>query len=153
MFGIGMPELLVILAIALIVIGPKKLPDLAKSLGRTLREFKKATNEFKESIDIDEDLSDVKKTFDDLGDDIKDSVSLDAPTDFSRPDEAETAEKKEGAVDGDGKQAESEDKSENGKPASDELKDAASESSEETEEIEADTEKKEEPKGSREDGR
>ena len=66
MFGIGMPELLLILAIALIVIGPKKLPDLAKSLGRTLREFKKATNEFKETIEIDEDLTDVKKTFDEL---------------------------------------------------------------------------------------
>ena len=42
MFGIGVPELLIIMAIALIVIGPKKLPDLAKSLGRALNEFKKA---------------------------------------------------------------------------------------------------------------
>ena len=50
MFGIGMPEMLVILALALIVIGPKKLPDLAKSLGRAMREFKKATSEFKETI-------------------------------------------------------------------------------------------------------
>ena len=47
MFGIGMPELILILAIALIVIGPKKLPDLAKSLGRAMREFKRATSEFK----------------------------------------------------------------------------------------------------------
>ena len=54
MFGIGMPELILILAIALIVIGPKKLPDLAKSLGRAMREFKKATNAFKESMEIDE---------------------------------------------------------------------------------------------------
>ena len=41
MFGIGMPEMILILAVALIVIGPKKLPDLAKSLGRALGEFKK----------------------------------------------------------------------------------------------------------------
>ena len=152
MFGIGMPELLVILAIALIVIGPKKLPDLARSLGRTLREFKKATHELKETINLDEDLSDVKKAFDDLGDDIKESAGLDAPADFSRPAEAETAEQKEGRVNGDGKQAESEDKSEKVKPAPDELQDAASESSKEAEKIEADAEIKEKPKGSREDG-
>jgi sec-independent protein translocase protein TatB len=42
MFGIGMPEMILILAVALIVIGPKKLPDLAKSLGRAFGEFKKA---------------------------------------------------------------------------------------------------------------
>jgi len=152
MFGIGMPELLLILAIALIVIGPKKLPDLARSLGRTLREFKKATNELKETINLDEDLGDVKKAFDDLGDDIKESAGLDAPADFSRPAEAETADKKEGQVDGDGEHAETEDKSENVKPASDELKEAASDSSKEAEEIEADAEIKEKPKGSREDG-
>ncbi len=152
MFGIGMPELLLILAIALIVIGPKKLPDLAKSLGRTLREFKKATNEFKETIQIDEDLSDVKNAFDDLGDDIKDSVGLNAPTEFSRPEEKEAAEKKEDKVDEGGKEAEGEDKSENVKPALDESKDTESDSSKDEEEIEADTEKKEKPKGTREDG-
>ena len=56
MFGIGMPEMILILAIALIVIGPKKLPDLAKSLGRAMNEFKKATREIKDSMDIEGDL-------------------------------------------------------------------------------------------------
>lgn len=63
MFGIGLPELLIILAIALIVIGPKKLPDMAKSLGRALNEFKKATREFKDSLDIDEDVETIQKPF------------------------------------------------------------------------------------------
>ena len=76
MFGIGMPEMLVILALALIVIGPKKLPDLAKSLGRAMREFKKATNEFKETIQLEGELSEVKETFNDLSDGVKDAVDL-----------------------------------------------------------------------------
>ena len=48
-----MTELLVILVVALLVIGPKKLPSLARSIGRTLRDFKKATTDFQSSIDID----------------------------------------------------------------------------------------------------
>ncbi len=64
MFGIGMPEMLLILAVALIVVGPKKLPDLAKSIGRSLGEFKKAARDIKDSIDPDDDLSEVKKAFD-----------------------------------------------------------------------------------------
>ena len=79
MFGIGMPEMLLICAIALIVIGPKKLPDLAKSLGRAFGEFKRATSDLKESLEIDTDLSDVSKPFDEITDDIKDS--LDSPVD------------------------------------------------------------------------
>ena len=74
MFGIGMPEMLLILAIALIVIGPKKLPDLAKSLGRALREFKKATSELKDSLEIDNELIDVKKSFSDMSSEIKGSL-------------------------------------------------------------------------------
>ena len=53
MFGIGMPELMIIMVIALIVIGPQKLPELAKSLGKGLAEFKKATDDFKSSIDTE----------------------------------------------------------------------------------------------------
>jgi TatA/E family protein of Tat protein translocase len=74
MFGIGMPEMLLLLAIALVVIGPKKLPDLAKSLGRAMREFKKATNELKETMHIDDDLADVKKAFNDISNDVKQTV-------------------------------------------------------------------------------
>jgi len=79
MFGIGMPEMIMILAIALIVIGPKKLPDLAKSLGRAMREFKRATSEFKETLAVDNDLTDVKKAFDDINTDIKDAVDITSP--------------------------------------------------------------------------
>jgi len=68
MFGIGMPELLVIMVIALIVIGPSKLPDLARALGKGIAEFKKATQEIKESLEIDEELKEVKE-------DLVDSVS------------------------------------------------------------------------------
>ena len=53
MFGLGMPELLVILAVALIVIGPKRLPDIARALGKGMREFRKATSEIKQNIDFD----------------------------------------------------------------------------------------------------
>jgi TatA/E family protein of Tat protein translocase len=47
MFGIGMPELLLILGLALIVLGPKKLPELAKALGKGMAEFRRATDELK----------------------------------------------------------------------------------------------------------
>ena len=50
MFGIGMPELLLILGLALIVLGPKKLPELAKALGKGLAEFRRATDELKEEF-------------------------------------------------------------------------------------------------------
>ncbi|MBW2260169.1 MAG: twin-arginine translocase TatA/TatE family subunit [Deltaproteobacteria bacterium] len=74
MFGMGMPEIIVILAVALIVLGPKKLPEIAKSLGRGIAEFKKATQEFKENIDVDNDLREARDTLREVKDDLEDTV-------------------------------------------------------------------------------
>jgi TatA/E family protein of Tat protein translocase len=52
MFGsVGVPELIIIFTIALIIFGPRKLPELGKSLGRSLAEFKRASNELKSTLD------------------------------------------------------------------------------------------------------
>ncbi|MGH7846725.1 MAG: twin-arginine translocase TatA/TatE family subunit [Candidatus Binatia bacterium] len=50
MFGIGMPELLVILGLALILLGPKRLPEIARALGKGMSEFRRATDELKEEL-------------------------------------------------------------------------------------------------------
>ena len=94
MFGIGMPEMLVILALALIIIGPKKLPDLAKSLGRTMREFKKATSEFKETIQLEGELSEVKETFNDISSEVKDAVDLNLKPEEQKADKTGSDDEK-----------------------------------------------------------
>ena len=49
--SIGMPELIVIMLLALLIFGPRKLPELGRSLGRSLGEFKKASNELRSTLD------------------------------------------------------------------------------------------------------
>jgi len=69
MFGtLGGPELFLILVIALIVFGPRKLPEIGKSLGRMMNEFKKASNEFRQTL---EDEVEADK--------LKDALRLDTP--------------------------------------------------------------------------
>ena len=88
MFGIGLPELIIIMVIALIVIGPSKLPDLAKALGKGMAEFRKATQEIKDSLDLDEDIQEVKN-------DLVDSISgLDEPIDLPELEKQEEKEAK-----------------------------------------------------------
>ena len=63
MFGsIGVPELIVILTIALIIFGPRKLPELGRSLGRTLNEFKRASNELRNTLDEEIRIEEQKST-------------------------------------------------------------------------------------------
>lgn len=50
MFGIGMTELLVVLVVALLVLGPKRLPEIARSLGRGMAEFRRASNDLRTSL-------------------------------------------------------------------------------------------------------
>ncbi len=60
MFGIGLPELIVILALALVVLGPEKLPQVARQAARFINELKRASDEFKKELEIDK-LDDIRK--------------------------------------------------------------------------------------------
>lgn len=62
MFGLGLPEIIIIFVIALLVFGPKKLPDLGKSIGRAMAEFKKASEDFQETVRTE--MKEVEKSTD-----------------------------------------------------------------------------------------
>ena len=62
MFGLGMQELIVIFVIALLIFGPKKLPELGRSLGRGLAEFKRASEELKEGLAAELSAAEEKAT-------------------------------------------------------------------------------------------
>jgi TatA/E family protein of Tat protein translocase len=84
---LGFSEMLVIFVVALLVFGPKKLPELGKSLGKGIREFRKATNELKSTWeeqvkDIQAPLNDVKRDINTVGQDLKSDIykHLEEPT-------------------------------------------------------------------------
>jgi Tat protein translocase TatB subunit len=90
MFGIGMQELIIIAIIALIIVGPKKLPDLAKTLGKGFSEFKKATEGITD--DLKETLKEDKKPDDD---EWKNSLLMKKPDDEAvKPDSSNNASNK-----------------------------------------------------------
>jgi sec-independent protein translocase protein TatB len=83
MFGLGMGELIVILIVALIVLGPARLPKLAQDLGKAIREFRKAADDMKQELSVDDDL---KKPFQEL----KEAVTL-TPEEIRARDDARKA--------------------------------------------------------------
>lgn len=67
MFGsLGGAELLIILVLALLLFGPRKLPEIGRTIGKGLTEFRKATSEFKSNLEREVDLTDVKDARDSL---------------------------------------------------------------------------------------
>jgi TatA/E family protein of Tat protein translocase len=64
MFGIGPMELMAILVVALLVFGPKRIPELARTLGRGLAEFRRASNDLRQSLALDELQRDLRKDLD-----------------------------------------------------------------------------------------
>jgi TatA/E family protein of Tat protein translocase len=90
MFGIGMPELILILGLALIVLGPKKLPELAKALGKGLAEFRRATDELKDEFRKMEHETEDPKTAAMLSDD----PSLEKPVEPPAENTVVSTEKK-----------------------------------------------------------
>jgi TatA/E family protein of Tat protein translocase len=75
MFGsVGFPELLIILAIALLIFGPKKLPEVSKSIGRAVREFRRASDEIKGKIEQEIQASEFKEIKDDLKKDLSQDI-------------------------------------------------------------------------------
>ncbi len=87
MFGIGTSEILIILVIALLVLGPKEIPKIAKTLGRGMRELERAKNELKSSIEFEIREEDAKQELAKKEAEVKakeDTAPLDNPTSNSR---------------------------------------------------------------------
>src|SRR5436190_2610240 len=97
---LGFQELLIIFVIALLVFGPKKLPELGKSLGKGLREFKKATEDIKSNWDehmkdVEKSVDEVKSTVTDATKDIDRDLTASSYTPYHPPSSAEEKPKEE----------------------------------------------------------
>jgi TatA/E family protein of Tat protein translocase len=71
-FGtLGMPELILIFVVALLLFGPRKMPEIGKSIGRAMGEFRRASNEFKRTIEDEVAAEDIREVEKDLKEDLK----------------------------------------------------------------------------------
>lgn len=90
MFGsIGMPELIIILVIALIIFGPRKLPELGKSLGRGINEFKKASTDLQNTLEQEIKIEEQKEAAAKVKSDMTSEQDT-AGAAFTKADESQT---------------------------------------------------------------
>lgn len=90
MGSLGMPEIVVIFIIALIIFGPRKLPELGKTIGKGLAEFKKASNELKQTWEDEVRLDKEKEAMNEIIEDVKKDTSL--TTDDAKKDASPTTD-------------------------------------------------------------
>jgi sec-independent protein translocase protein TatB len=102
MFGIGSTELIVILIVALIVIGPAKLPEMAKSLGKALGEFRRVSTDVKRTIEMEAEQSEQKEKTAQAKKELFPETAAKAP---AEPDTAATAAPEQTAGPSDGQPA------------------------------------------------
>jgi len=113
MFGLGMQEIIIILVVALLIIGPKKLPDLARSLGKALREFKGAADDFKQNLDIDPGeltpRSNIKTTHNHSAKETIETITVKDDKTVEDPDTVSSSETEAEMVTEDGKETKDQD--------------------------------------------
>lgn len=85
MFGLGVPELVIILVIALIIFGPKKLPEVGKALGKSIREFKQSADGIKKDMETSVGLDEKSK------DELKTAITVDEEPKEKSPAEAKVS--------------------------------------------------------------
>lgn len=99
MFGIGLPEMIVIFAVALIVVGPDKLPGLARSLAKGMLEMKRTLNQVKESLTEEgEELDSVRKELKETADHLREKVGDNDPTVWQLPQGRDARDGKDGEI-------------------------------------------------------
>jgi sec-independent protein translocase protein TatA len=94
MGSLGMQEIIIIFIIALIIFGPRKLPELGKTIGKGLAEFKKASNELKQTWEDEVRLDKEKETVNEIIEDVKKDVSslTELPSEKTKTDSVESKE-------------------------------------------------------------